>query len=163
MNNTEEQFRKVLGSFPTGVAVVTTSPAEGESIGITVSSFTSVSLEPPQVLFCLSKHSKTLPAFKAARYFAVNILSAEQSHLSNSFARRTPIEWESIKTHTHPITKCPLLSEAVGHVICEKSAVYEGGDHNIILGKAIDLVVVSENLPLIRHRGQYATLQPICP
>src|SRR5271154_164283 len=106
MNITEDQFRKTLGLFPTGVTVVTTSSEKGEDVGITISSFTSLSLHPPQILFCLSKHSATWPAFKVAQYFAVNILSADQSLLSDGFAKRVPIVWEAFKTHRHQGSSC---------------------------------------------------------
>lgn len=156
----EEQFRKILGLFPTGVAVVTVS-LRGEDSGITISSFTSLSLSPPQVLFCLSKKSKTMPIVEKASYFAVNILNLDQSHLSNVFAKRFPLDWTIIKTHRHAETGCLLLSEALGHVVCEKGPLYEGGDHKIVLGKVLDLCQSSELSPLIRQRGQYLTTQQL--
>ena len=112
-------------------------------------------------MFCLSKHSKTIPIFKASRYFAVNILNATQSHISDGFAKHVPIDWETLTTHRHAKTGCLLLSEALGHVICEKGAVYEGGDHEIILGKVIDAVAAPHDLPLVRQRGHYLTTQPV--
>lgn len=161
MSITEDQFRKTLGIFPTGVTVVTTSDEQGRAAGITISSFTSVSLNPPQILFCLSKQSKTMPAFKASQYFAVNILAAHQSYLSDGFAQRTPIDWETLKVHHHSATGCLLLSEALGHIICEKGSTYNGGDHDIILGRVIDLTVTSHDRPLVRQKGQYLTTQPL--
>lgn len=160
MSITEEQFRKTLGLFPTGVTIITVPDDEGNDRGITISSFTSVSLNPAQILFCLSKHSKTMPTFKASSYFAVNILDRTQSKLSDGFARHTPIEWSTLKTHRHQATGCLLFSEALGHVICEKGPIYDGGDHEIILGRVLD-VTFSPGLPLVRHRGQYLTTQPI--
>src|ERR1700722_10733868 len=139
MSITEDQFRKTLGLFPTGVTVVTAPQGKGKDIGITISSFTSVSLSPPQILFCLAKRSKTVEVFKETAYFAVNILSASQSRLSDGFAKHVPLEWETLNPHRHSATGCLLLSDALGHVICEKGAIYEGGDHNIILGKVIDI------------------------
>lgn len=161
MNITEDQFRKALGLFPTGVTVVTVPAHLGENIGITVSSFTSVSLQPPQILFCLSKHSKMQPVFAESPYFAVNILKATQSHLSEGFARHRSLYKETVETHPHPETECLLLSDALGHVICEKGAVYDGGDHEIIIGQVIDIMVNHHELPLVRHKGQYATTHSI--
>ncbi len=161
MSITEDQFRKTLGLFPTGVTVVTVSDGVSKDRGITISSFTSVSLNPPQVLFCLSKQSKTMAAFKASPYFAVNILRATQHHLSEGFAKHIPLEWDTLKTHRHEPTRCLLISEALGHVICEKAALYEGGDHEIILGKVIDAIFKPDDLPLIRQRGKYSTIQPL--
>ncbi len=160
MNITEDQFRKTLGLFPTGVTVATTSKELGHSTGITISSFTSVSLDPPQVLFCLSKKSKKMAAFEAARHFAINILKVDQSHLSDGFATRGPLDQETITSHDHPETGCLLISDALGHVICEKKAMYDGGDHYIILGGVIDLTANPNERPLIRHKGRYLTVQP---
>ncbi|HUX78898.1 MAG TPA: flavin reductase family protein [Alphaproteobacteria bacterium] len=161
MNITEEHFRKTLGLFPTGVTVVTAFDEHGKDIGITISSFTSVSLNPAQILFCLSKHSKTMPVFKELQYFAVNILNINQSHLSDGFAKHVPLEWEAVKTHRHPNTGCLLISDALGYVVCEKSDMFEGGDHYIILGRVIDLFATPYTPPLVRQRGQYLTTQPI--
>lgn len=157
MRISEESFRKVLGLFPTGVTVVTSHLKKGEDVGLTISSFTSVSLDPQQILFCLSKRSKTMPVFKDASYFAVNILSSDQSFLADGFAKHTPPQWGDIKTERHPDSHCLLLSGALGHVICEKKALYDGGDHAIILGKVIDLRSSLETAPLVRQRGQYLT------
>lgn len=159
MNITEEQFRKTLGLFPTGVTVISVPQTEGQDLCVTISSLTSVSLHPPQILFCLSKKSKAISAFQSSGYFAVNILNANQSHLSEGFAKRGPIEWETIKTHRHTSSGCLLFSEALGHIICEKGSIYEGGDHEIILGKVIDLDIGSSTSPLVRQRGQYLTTQ----
>lgn len=161
MSITEDQFRKTLGLFPTGVTVVTVPDGDGKDLGITVSSFTSVSLKPPQILFCLSKQSKTMPAFKASPYFAVNILRSNQHHLSDGFARHVPLNWETFQTQRHNQSNCLLITDALGHVICEKVVQYDGGDHEIILGKVIDTFVNLEDMPLVRQRGQYSTLQPI--
>lgn len=161
MNITEEHFRKTLGLFPTGVTVVTARNGQGKDIGITISSFTSVSLNPPQILFCLSKHSKTMPAFETLQYFAVNILNINQSHLSDGFAKHVPLEWEAVNTHRHLATGCLLITNALGYVVCEKGNMYEGGDHYIILGRVIDLFATPHDLPLVRQRGQYQSTQPI--
>jgi len=161
MSITEEQFRKTLGLFPTGVTVVTVPDEDGKDIGITISSFTSLSLNPPQVLFCLSKRSKTMPAFKASSYFAVNILNVNQHHVSDGFARHVPLEWEDLKTHRHGVSKCLLISDALGHVVCEKVTTYESGDHEIIIGKVIDVTINPDHFPLVRQRGQYLTTQSI--
>lgn len=160
MTVSEDLFRKTLGLFPTGVTVVTASHAH-QDMGITISSFSSVSLHPPQVLFCLSNHSKAMPILESTPYFAINILTQRQSSLSDIFAHRSPLKWEEIKTWRHLETKCLLLSEALGHILCKKITLYEGGDHKIILGQVIDLLHASEELPLIRQRGQYLTTKEL--
>lgn len=161
MSVTEDQFRKTLGLFPTGVTVVTTPRGEGQDVGITISSFTSVSLSPPQILFCLSKYSKSSPVFRDASYFAINILNSDQSPIADSFAKHTPKKGEQLKVYRHEETGCLLLSDALGHVVCERAAIYEGGDHHIILGTVIALGANFHHLPLVRQKGQYLTTQPL--
>lgn len=159
MSITEDQFRKTLGLFPTGVAIATT-PYGDEDASLTISSLASVSLNPPQVLFCLSKHSKKAPVFVTCSHFAINILAEHQTYVSDSFAKHTPPE-RPIEICRHEETGCLLIADALGHIICERAAVYEGGDHHIILGRVIDLGAHSNDLPLVRQRGQYLTTQPI--
>jgi len=161
MSITEDQFRKTLGLFPTGVTVVTTPLGEGQDVGITISSFTSVSLNPPQILFCLSKYSKSFPVFKDSLYFAVNILNADQSHIADGFAKHMPRKDEVLKVYRHEETGCLLLSDALGHVVCERGSIYEGGDHHIILGKVIAVGASTHDLPLVRQKGQYLTTQSL--
>ena len=157
MSITSDQFRKTMALFPTGVTVVTFPPLEGQDLGITISSLTSVSLSPPQVLFCLSKKSRVMPCMKAASFFAVNLLSAQQAQFSPYFAQHDLVEWEKVKTLRHALTGCLLLADSLGHILCEKGPIYEGGGHEIILGTVIDVYIGPVQLPLVRHAGQYLT------
>ena len=161
MSITEDQFRKTLGLFPTGVTVVTTRGEDHQPMGITISSLTSVSLEPPQVLFCLARKSRMHPIFKAAEYFVINLLNSKQAHLSEGFANRQDLNLDVEKISVHEKSGCLLITEALGHIVCEISAVYDGGDHDIILGRVIDVMAAPEHFPLIRHRGKYHTIQQL--
>ncbi len=161
MTVTEDQFRKTLGLFPTGVTIVTALQRGGGDIGITISSLTSVSLSPPQILFCLSKHSQKRSILKASPYFAINILSDAQSDLSDGFSKHISPEWNKVSTSRHSATGCLLLKDALGYIICEKGAIYDGGDHDIIIGKVLDLDVTSSASPLVRHKGRYLTTQSL--
>lgn len=160
MSITQDQFRKTLGLFPTGVTVVTT-PHGQEDSAVTISSLTSVSLDPAQILFCLSKQSKTASIFKECSYFSINILNANQAYIADSFAKRIPCKEETLKVFRHVETGCLLFSEALGHVICARGTIYDGGDHHIILGRVIALGANFKELPLVRQRGQYLTTQEI--
>lgn len=160
MSITEDQFRKTMGLFPTGVTVVTT-PFGQEDVALTISSFTSVSLNPFQILFCLSKQSKSASIFMECSHFAVNILTETQAHIADGFAKRTPQTGHSLKIFRHEETGCLLFSEALGHVVCEKGVIYDGEDHHIILGRVIALGANFKDLPLVRQRGQYLTVQPL--
>lgn len=161
MSITEDQFRKTMGLFPTGVTVVTTLQGQ-EDVAITISSFTSVSLSPFQILFCLSKQSKIASVFMECPYFSVNILSAHQAHIADNFAaKRLPQTGQSLKELRDSETGCLLFSEALGYVVCERGAIYDGGDHYIILGRVIALGANFKDLPLIRQQGQYLTTQSL--
>lgn len=160
MSITEDQFRKTMGLFPTGVTVVTT-PHGQEDVALTISSFTSVSLSSFQILFCLSKHSKTAPIFLECSYFSVNILSVHQAHVADGFAKHLSRTGQVLKVFRDAKSGCLLFSEALGHVVCERGAIYDGGDHHIILGRVIALGANSNDLPLVRQRGQYLTTQSI--
>jgi len=161
MSITEHQFRKTLGLFPTGVTVVTAPQGQDQDVCLTISSLTSVSLDPPQILFCLSKYSKTVPVFKAAPFFAINILTENQAHIADAFATHTLPKGGTLKVCRHEETGCLLFSDALGHVICERGALYEGGDHYIILGRVIAVGENVNDLPLVRQRGQYLTTRPL--
>src|SRR5579862_3522914 len=131
-------FRQLMGCFATGVTVVTAYGPKAEPVGITINSLTSVSLKPPLVLFCLEKNAQVYPAFKAAKHFAVNILSETQEDISRYFAdfrhnKKPSLLWDK------PQGNCPILRGALGWMVCEKTAAYKGGDHTIFLGEAIKL------------------------
>ena len=160
MSITEDQFRKTLGLFPTGVTVVT-SPLGQEDVAVTISSFTSVSLIPFQILFCLSQQSKAASVLMECSYFAVNILSAHQAHIADGFAKRLPQTGKSLKVFRDSKTGCLLFSDALGHVVCERGAIYDGGDHHIILGRVIALGANFKDLPLVRQGGQYLTIHSL--
>lgn len=160
MSITEDQFRKTLGLFPTGVTVVMASHGQ-EDVGITISSFTSVSLNPPQILFCLSKYSKTAPVMTDSSYFSINILALNQAHVADNFAKHISPRQGAPNAFRHKESGCLLLPDALGHIVCEKGDIFEGGDHHIILGRVIFLSTNVSDLPLVRQRGQYLTTQSI--
>lgn len=150
-------FRAVLGRYATGVTVVTTRDADGLPVGLTVNSFTSVSLDPPLVLFCLDRAAGSFSAFEAADGFAVNILSADQAAISGRFAdpdaRRfseEPVEtWDS---------GSPILSDALAALDCAVHARHDGGDHVILIGRVLDLQLRTHEEPLVYWCGTYRRL-----
>jgi len=148
-------FRQLMGCFATGVTVVTThDPALGP-VGITINSLTSVSLEPPLVLFCLEKEAHLYSAFQKSSSFAVNILSEGQEEISRHFAdrkhhRTSPVPWD------RPRKKCPLLRDTLGWMICRKTNAYKGGDHTIFLGEVVELHKRGgQREPLLYVHGRY--------
>jgi len=147
-------FRRWFGGFATGVTVVTAKHKDGP-IGITINSLTSVSLEPPLLLFCLDRTAHVYPVLRAAKNFAVNILSEAQELVSRHFADfhhhpAPPGLWDK------PHKGVPVLKHTLGWMICEKVAIHKAGDHDIIVGKTLALHKTSGSLkPLLYFRGRY--------
>ncbi|BBK32568.1 3-hydroxy-9,10-secoandrosta-1,3,5(10)-triene-9,17-dione monooxygenase reductase component [Stella humosa] len=148
------QFRDVMGSFATGVAVATARDAAGRPAGVTVSSFTSVSLDPPLILFCLEWVAETWPAFRDGTHFAVNILAEGQAATSSRFASVRLDRWAGVE-YREGLHGCPLLTDSVGWVVCRKETVHEGGDHAIIVGRVEALESDPTRAPLLHFRGAY--------
>lgn len=149
------QFREVCGQYATGVAVITVCGAGGQLAGVTVNSFSSVSLEPPLVQFSLDRKASVFPVFKDCRHFAVNVLSRPQQPLSNMFAVRSDA-FEEV-TYASGRAGSPVIEGCVANLECEKFAVYDGGDHVIILGRVMQLQCAPTQEPLLFFRGTYGT------
>ena len=147
-------FRTALGSFATGVTVVTTMGA-GHGYGMTVNAFSSVSLDPPLVLFCPAKTSRAWPLIQRAGFFCVNLLSHDQLELSNGFATKGTDKFAGV-TWRPSETGAPLLEGVLGWVDCTVYAVHEAGDHYLVVGRVMDLGVEDAPHPLLFYKGQYA-------
>lgn len=150
-------FREALGRFASGVCVVTTASSGGETAGVTITSFTSLSLDPPLVLFCIGRRSTSVDAFLACRAFAINLLSARQEDLSELFASQTPDKFAGIAWQAGR-NGCPLLPDGLGSLECETETVHPGGDHFIVVGKVVRFSGASDVEPLLRFRGRYHRL-----
>lgn len=151
-------FRNALGTFATGVTIVTARDAEGRPVGLTANSFNSVSLDPPMVLWSLALDSASLPAFRDAPSWAVHILAAGQQEMSNRFATRGADKFEGLDVANGP-EGAPLIPGCAARFGCRASFEYEGGDHAIFLGEVVDFDR-SEADPLIYHGGRYGRLMP---
>ena len=151
-------FRRLMGCFTTGVAVATTQDPAGQPIGLTINSLTSVSLNPPLLLFCLDRAAHVFPAFELASDFAINILAADQAELSRSFAdfRHFP---QPAGIWAATLRNCPILTGTLGWLLCRKTATYDGGDHVILLGEVMDLSPpAAADQPLAYFQGRYRRL-----
>jgi flavin reductase (DIM6/NTAB) family NADH-FMN oxidoreductase RutF len=147
-------LRHALGQFATGVTVVTTRDAAGRPVGVTANSFTSLSLEPPLVLWCLARDSSSLAAFRDCTYFGVNVLSASQHHLSRLFATHGAEKFGgSVAVQDGP-SGMPLLEGALAHLVCRHVRQLEGGDHEILVGE-IESYAAFDGEPLVFHSGSY--------
>jgi flavin reductase (DIM6/NTAB) family NADH-FMN oxidoreductase RutF len=151
------ELRRALGQFATGVAVVTAEAADGSVIGLTMSSFNSVSMDPPLVLFSIDRKAFSLKAMSEAKGYAVNILGRGQEDLSNKFAKALGDKWTAVE-HTLGHCAAPLLAGALAHFECEPYAQYDGGDHLIFVGRVVRFAADAANEPLIFFRGAYRGL-----
>lgn len=162
MTDTRE-FRNSLGMFATGVAVVTAKGAGGSPVGLTVSSFNSVSLDPQLILFSIDHASASLPVLREASGCAVNILSADQKELSNRFARAGGDKWEGVEFEIG-LEGSPLLPGSLAVFECTPYAIYEGGDHDIFVVKVERHHSVGQSAdPLIFFSGGYRVLRQPLP
>ena len=155
-------LRRALGQYATGVTVVTTSDADGRPFGMTANSFTSVSINPPLVLWAAAKSSPSLPAFEAASRFAVNVLAADQHHLSRQFSTSGADKFDGVRLVAGDL---PVLEGTVAHFVCRRPPGAEGrldaGDHVVFLGE-IESYQAPGGEPLVFHSGFYrlATKHP---
>ena len=153
------EFRDALSSFATGVTVVTCLDVNGEPVGATASSFNSVSMDPPLILWSITKTAYSADAFINAKHFAVNVLSTEQMDLSNQFARSGIDKFANVAVEPG-MGSVPMLPGAITCFECEAWATYDGGDHEIILGQ-VKGIRTSAGSGLVFYRGAYATAEAI--
>lgn len=151
-------LRDAFGSFATGVTIVTTSGPGGVDIGLTANSFSSVSLDPPMVLWSLARSSMNMDAFRNSGHFAVHILSADQEALSSRFASKGVDRFEGLALDRGP-DGVPLLPDCMARFACKLAYQYEGGDHVIFVGEIVDFSH-SARKPLVFHGGRYGMLLP---
>jgi len=151
-----EEFKAALSRWVTGVTVITTRSRSGEIAGLTASSFTSVSLEPPLVLFCLAHVSTSKSAFDAADGFVVNVLGESQRALSGGFARQGGDKFAGVGWRPG-LRGMPLIDDALAQLECRIVQRHPGGDHTIVVGE-VERVDVREDLPLAYYRGAYRSI-----
>ncbi|HEY2866526.1 MAG TPA: flavin reductase family protein [Pyrinomonadaceae bacterium] len=157
MTVTQEQFRAALGSFASGVTVVTTKDARGKLLGITVSAFCSVSLSPPMVLICIEKSAGSHYAFEESNVFVVNVLREGQSAISELFASQSDDKFEGID-FMPGIDGVPILDNALATLECRVKFSYHGGDHSIFIGE-VENVKVDNGQPLLYFRSRYGRFE----
>lgn len=149
-------FRAVLGRFASGVTIVTTVDADGIDHGMTVSAFSSLSLDPPLVLVCIDHKASVWPAFERATHFAINILGSQQEALSRRFSSRDGERFEGVG-FTRGTTGVALLDDTLAAVECTVTARLPHGDHSILVG-SVDGGTARDLQPLLYYRGGYASL-----
>lgn len=157
MTVSPDEFRSVLGRFPSGVTVVTTKAPDGSDSGMTVSAFSSVSLEPPLVLICIEKTASAYEALTRSTGFVVNILSAGQEQIARRFAIIDIDRFEEVGYSRSP-NGFAVLNDALGVIECNTFAQHDAGDHTVIVGE-VEATRAGTGTPLLYYRGGYAQLE----
>lgn len=151
-----EEFKRAAGSFVTGVTIVTTFDGDGRPHGCTASSFTSLSLTPPLILFCLDRRAPSRLLIERSGRFAVNVLAAHQADVSRQFARWSEDKFAGIG-YSVADSGSPLIEGALAQFACSLDRSYYGGDHVIVIGR-VQQVQVTDAPPLVYHRSHYHAL-----
>ncbi|MFI5316138.1 MAG: flavin reductase family protein [Myxococcota bacterium] len=161
MSVDRDTFKRTLGSWASGVTIVT-SQHGGERLGMTVSAFSSVSLDPPLILVCADKASNTNALIHGSRTFTVNVLGREQSALSSLFAdkKRESIRFDGLDCKTGA-TGCPRIPGALASLDCRVRDVVDAGDHIVYVGSVEAAAIDAEQEPLVYWRGIYQKLTPL--
>ncbi|KMQ80794.1 Nitrilotriacetate monooxygenase component B [Candidatus Burkholderia pumila] len=158
-----KEFRSALGQFATGVTVITTRTDSGQLIGITASSFNSVSLDPPLVLWSLATKSASMPVFRANSHYVVNVLAASQLDLCKRFATVKGDRFAGV-SHAVGDSGMPVLDDAIAWFECHNRSRYDEGDHVIFVGEVERCGVRGPDeraQPLVFHAGDFHTLGPL--
>ncbi|MGP4043540.1 flavin reductase family protein [Streptomyces sp. 2A115] len=155
-----DAFRNVLSRFATGVVAVTGRAGVGfRPVGLTVNSFTSVSLDPPLVSFCAGRTSRTWPVLRNSERICVNILGAGQEEISRRLARSGADKFSAVPWSPSPSGQ-PVLDGTIAWLECSVEAEHPAGDHHIVVARAHVLATVDEDSPLLFYRGEYGRFTP---
>jgi len=157
MSSDARELRDALGQFATGVCLITVLAPDGRSLAMTANSFSSVSLDPPLVLWSLQNNSDVFEEFATPEYFAINVLAADQLEQSNQYARK---EQHELQAGHYDVgqTGAPLINGALVSFECEMHATHTAGDHLIIIGEVIDMQRSEPGDPLLFFSGGYRTI-----
>lgn len=147
------EFRNAVGQFATGVTIVTTTDADGNPVGVTANSFSSVSLDPPLVLWSLAKSAHSIQAYQTFGYFGIHVLSVDQKPMSDTFARSGEDKFSGVDFQT---LECgiPAFDGCAARLVCKTNYQYDGGDHIIFVGEVLDCIQ-NNKPPLLFHSGKY--------
>lgn len=152
-------FKDCLSNYATGITVITTRESTQNFIGITISSFTSLSLDPNLIMFSINNHSSSLDCLRRQQQFTISILSMEQQDIAKYFARNfNDKSWDNIKYHLSPKTQCPVIEGAIAYIECNLHEELIGGDHIIIIGEVVGVKKMNTKKPLIHFRRNYTSI-----
>lgn len=157
MSVSSDEFRSILGRFPSGVTVVTAKAADGSDHGMTVSAFCSLSLDPPLVLICIEKTASVYTTLTSSPAFVVNILSANQEQIARRFSIVDIDRFDGIG-FSRSRNGIAVLDDVLGVIECNRFALHDGGDHTIVVGE-VEAGRVENGAPLLYYRGGYAQME----
>lgn len=153
------EFRRILGHWVTGVAVVTTRSDNGKLCGLTANAVASLSLDPPLVLVCIERNADSHDCIRDAGFFALNVLCSDQERIARRFAEwEVSAKFEGLAFHAE-VTGAPVLDDAIAWVDCHVRNEYDGGDHTIFVGEVV-AGDAKEGGPLLYYRGGYGRFTP---
>ena len=148
-------FRNVLGHFPTGVTAVT-AVHEDRPVGMAIGSFTSVSLDPPLVAFLPGKTSTSWQAIREAGSFCVNVMGSDRMAVCGVMASKADDKFGDVDWRPGP-TGSPIIEGSIAYIDCTIDAIHDGGDHDIVVGRVVELTVMDSKDPLVFFQGSYGT------
>ncbi len=149
------RYKAAVGKFPTGVTVISTS-FEGELYGFTANSFTSISLEPCIVSFCLSQKSGCVKGFISGEHFSISILASDQENISNNFASHRADKFLNAEYFLLSQSECPVIAGCLSYLECKRKEVINCGDHYIFIGEVIDFEICDDRKsPLVYFAKSY--------
>jgi flavin reductase (DIM6/NTAB) family NADH-FMN oxidoreductase RutF len=157
-----DRLRRAFSTFATGIAVIGARAEDGSLVGMTANSFTSVSLTPPLVLFCPARSLSAFDAYRAATHFSASVLSAHAEAVSNHFARTGTGKWSTVP-HAVSLRRLPFLEIALAAFECETVARHDAGDHLIVVGRVVGLMLREEGEALVFFRSRYRQLDTWTP
>lgn len=152
-------LRKLLGAYPTGVAIVTTRAPGDRPVGLTINSFASLSLDPPLVLWSLVNQSLNLPVFRGSTHFAINILSSGHEALARRFANSAIVDKFADVGWRETPEGVPAIDDAIATLVCEHDHCRDTGDHLLLVGRVVR-TASQGGTPLVFHAGRFASLHP---
>jgi flavin reductase (DIM6/NTAB) family NADH-FMN oxidoreductase RutF len=158
-----DDFRRIMGSFASGISVVTSVDGDRCARGLTCSAVCSVSAQPPLLLACIRVPSATLDALRNQGKFAVNFLDSFAHRVSDLFANPVTDKFAEVQWHPGPVTGMPILTCTLAHAECVVHKVIDAGDHVVVLGRMVGGKATPDRYPLGYWRGNYVYLQTLQP
>lgn len=155
-----KSFKNAMALFPTGVAIATTG-TEVNKIGLTINSLTSVSIDPPLILFCIEKSSQRLEKFIQNKNLVINILSDSQENICNIFFKLKDMDWNKVSYTIGKFSSCPIIDNTCAFLECEKWQIYEGGDHLIFVCKILNVETNFDLNPLVYAKRKFITIKDV--